>query len=329
MKRIIVLLLILFLCSCEKPFSYEDLGYTNKEARIIETLNDEMKEELLTYNPVFCEIVNNENFIKANLKDYLKFYGRYDTNTLIILVNNGLTIHFDKIDELMTDPYFVFDNLKTYLSYYSKYESIRELVEAVNTKSCFEQYTNMTKTDTSKGYLMLVNKFYYLEEDYVPDLVVVDSKYDKWPIELERNCYEAYKLMAEDAAKLGLNLLINSGYRSYSLQQNSYNNFLTIDPQEVVDTYSARPGHSEHQTGLAIDIVPEGYNFGNVGLSPEAKWMAENCDKYGFIMRYIEGKENVTLYEAEPWQVRYVGDIASDIKNSGLTFDEYYEVYIK
>ena len=115
-----------------------------------------------------------------------------------------------------------------------------------------------------------------------------------------------------------------SGYRSYQTQQNLYNRYLQKDPQNVVDTYSARAGHSEHQTGLAIDVSSNNSDMITFEVSPSFKWMKENAHLYGYILRYQKGKEDITGYKYEPWHYRYVGkEIATLLYQTGLTFDEY------
>ena len=125
-----------------------------------------------------------------------------------------------------------------------------------------------------------------------------------------------------DAAKAdGLDLFIRSGFRSYATQKTLYNNYVSRDGVAEADRYSARPGHSEHQTGLGFDINKADMSFDG---TPEALWLAENCYKYGFIIRYPEGKEHITGYMYEPWHIRYLGvDIATDVYNSGLCLEEY------
>lgn len=124
------------------------------------------------------------------------------------------------------------------------------------------------------------------------------------------------------AAKIdGLNLFVNSGFRSYETQKYLYNNYVARDGKSEADRYSARPGHSEHQTGLGFDINKADSSFEG---TPEAIWLAENCHKYGFIVRYPQGKEHITGYIYEPWHVRYLGvDIATAVYNSGLCLEEY------
>ncbi|SHM85198.1 D-alanyl-D-alanine carboxypeptidase [Ruminococcus flavefaciens] len=118
--------------------------------------------------------------------------------------------------------------------------------------------------------------------------------------------------------------MCSSGFRSYATQNTIYNNYVASDGVEVADTYSARPGHSEHQTGLAIDVNSISNDF--IG-TPECEWLAKNAHKYGFIIRYPKGKESITGYRYEPWHIRFVGiDTATAIYNSGLCLEEYLDI---
>ena len=127
--------------------------------------------------------------------------------------------------------------------------------------------------------------------------------------------------MAEAAKKEGYNIPLVSGYRSYELQKTIYNNYIDIYGQAATDTFSAKPGHSEHQSGLAMDVGKIDDNYGNTS---EGKWLALNANKYGFIIRYPKGKEHITGYKYEPWHIRYLGvDIATKVYSSGLTLEEY------
>ena len=128
--------------------------------------------------------------------------------------------------------------------------------------------------------------------------------------------------LIEDAKEEGIFLLGNSGYRSYSSQENVYESRIELEGKEIADAYVAKPGFSEHQTGLCIDLTNRDRYF--VKGTEEAEWLAENCYKYGFIIRYPEGKEEVTGIAYEPWHIRYVGeDSATYIHNNGITLEEY------
>lgn len=132
--------------------------------------------------------------------------------------------------------------------------------------------------------------------------------------------------MLSDAKALGSDLMIGSGFRSYDLQNVYYSNYVRLYSQAEADKFSAKPGQSEHQTGLVVDLAytdMDCYLAGCFADTPAGVWLTQNAHKYGFILRYPEGKESITGFQFEPWHFRYVGkDLARAIKESGLTLDE-------
>lgn len=155
--------------------------------------------------------------------------------------------------------------------------------------------------------ILIVNKTYGLPEDYDPGL--------------EDYVSEAFSEMQADAAEEGFDLYIGSGFRDYAYQVTIYHNYSSIYGWEMADTFSARPGHSEHQSGLVIDCNTIDDAFGETA---ESDWLAEHCAEYGFIVRYPDGKEEITGYQYEPWHIRYVGkEIATEINSLGLSLEEY------
>lgn len=115
-----------------------------------------------------------------------------------------------------------------------------------------------------------------------------------------------------------------SGFRGYETQAELYQNYVARDGKSAADRYSARPGHSEHQTGLAFDLLD---TKGMLLEEPGAvKWLADHAHHYGFIVRFLPHKEDITGYMPEGWHVRYMGDKAKKIYQSGLTLEEYYQI---
>ena len=176
--------------------------------------------------------------------------------------------------------------------------------------------------------LTLVNKTYKLDKDYEPDdLVTVNSNYvTHGNVTMRAEAYRAFEQMRETAKAEGLTLNISTAYRSYSTQKRLYTGYLNSSSQKVVDTFSARPGHSEHQLGVAADFAAGQKRLENFTGTPEQKWMQENAYKFGFILRYLPDKVDITGYKYESWHYRYVGNIAEKIKNSGLCLEEYLEL---
>lgn len=156
--------------------------------------------------------------------------------------------------------------------------------------------------------ILIANKTYPLPSTYNPGGIDPDAN-------------AALNEMFAAAKEDGLNLFVRSGFRSYATQKWLYENYVAQDGKEEADRYSARPGHSEHQTGLGIDINKADSSFEG---TPEAIWLAANCHKFGFIIRYPQGKEHITGYMYEPWHVRYLGvETATAVYNSGLCLEEY------
>lgn len=161
------------------------------------------------------------------------------------------------------------------------------------------------------GYTLIANKTYSLPAAYAPG-------------DLTKECRAAYNEMAAAAAKDGVNLFIVSGYRSWATQDSLYRRYAAQDGTAAADTYSARPGHSEHQTGLAMDLNSLSGSFAN---TKEGKWLAANAHKYGFIIRYQKDKQSITGYIYEPWHVRYLGkELAAEVYGSGECLEEYFGI---
>lgn len=189
------------------------------------------------------------------------------------------------------------------------------------------QVNNDLKTEslgtTSKGYkIEKINGIYYVNGILIANKTYsLPSSYN--PGALTTTFNTAFNKMANDALKDGVNLRVISGFRSYNTQVSLYNNYVARDGKAAADTYSARAGHSEHQTGLAADINSLEQSFIN---TKEGKWLNDNCANYGFIVRYPKGKESITGYMYEPWHIRYVGEsVAKDLYNNGnwITLEEY------
>lgn len=209
------------------------------------------------------------------------------------------------------------------LKYYAKdssnngafYDFVLNVVDDPNNRSFTTSNGYLAKVVDGVTYIdgtLIVNKTYSLPKDYGDGL--------------EDNTNSAFSKMKSDASKNGLTLYIASGYRSYSVQDTLYNNYVARDGKKNADTYSARAGYSEHQSGLAFDLNSVDSSFEN---TKEGQWVNNNCYKYGLIIRYPKGKENITGYMYEPWHLRYVGvDLATKLYNNGnwITLEEYYGI---
>ncbi|MFH5186442.1 D-alanyl-D-alanine carboxypeptidase family protein [Paenibacillus sp. TAB 01] len=179
---------------------------------------------------------------------------------------------------------------------------------------------------------VLVNKQYSLPSSYEPkDLVYPNVPFTfKEQIEkrkMRKEAAQALEKLFAGAKKDGIFLAGVSAYRSHATQTSVYNNYVKKDGEEKARTYSAVPGHSEHETGLAIDVSGSDGKCAAedcFGSTKEASWLAKHASEYGFIIRYLKGKESITGYQYEPWHIRYVGtEIAKEITAKGITLEEY------
>lgn len=211
----------------------------------------------------------------------------------------------------------------------------------INTKKAGIYYASYTVSDTNGNKTTIKRKIVVDEKikdvsgddkkievkdgiTYVNGILIVNKKYglpSNYNPGMNKEALSKLNLMQADAKAIGLNLPLISGFRSYTTQETLYNRYVRKDGEVLANTYSAKPGHSEHQTGLAFDIGFIDSSFANTN---ESKWIEENCHLYGFIIRYPKGKTNITGYIYEPWHIRYLGvDIATKVKESGLTLEEY------
>lgn len=228
--------------------------------------------------------------------------------------------------------FFKNEYLDRYILYKKKNKNLSnyDIVLKVNIGLDQEFYTNIQKSPNIDTNQVLVNKFYYLDKNYVPKNLTKISSYfsssERYLIDVAKISFE---YLAKKAKDDGYTIRVVSAYRSYDYQTNLYNNYVKSDGVKNADKYSARPGFSEHQTGLAIDVDNKNSNFNNFENTKEFTWMQENAHKYGFILRYPKDKESITGYIYEPWHYRYVGiEIATFIHKNNITYEEYYFKYL-
>lgn len=190
-------------------------------------------------------------------------------------------------------------------------------------------YNNSNESDIpiiNSKFSILVNKNNNLDKDYIPDTKTPNIPY-KTNSSVRYDIIDSVENLFKDAKEKGFDLMLVSGYRSYDLQSSIYNNNIKNKGEAWTSQFSAKPGQSEHQTGLAIDIssVSQGGGlYQSFGDTEEGKWLKENCANYGFILRFLKDKEDITGYTYEPWHFRYVGvDVAKYIMKNNLTFEEY------
>lgn len=283
--------------------AYYEINYVEKENWAI-LVNNLLEKNYtpLEINNIF-EYLNDTNIQQLSNSEYIEL-GDY------VKVSN---VEVDKIAR------------------YKKYQnqnntSYEETVTKVNIGLDKDFYEEIKTIENPDSYTVLVNKYRALPEDYIPmDLTSLSINPN---MKLRKNAAEAYEKL-QNAALLDQVIIIPfSTYRTKDYQNTLYTNYINRDGQKQADTYSARPRHSEHETGLAVDIRSNTL-IDNL-TENDYKWMLNNSYKYGFIVRYAYATSAITGYMEEPWHLRYVGtEIASDIHEKNLTFDEYYDLYLK
>ena len=237
----------------------------------------------------------------------------------------------EEIKEIQELPNYRPENASRYAKYQS--DSIERRVLEVNCDLDLKPYDNPKIIEDDSDMTILINKTNKLPDEYVPsdleDLsidVMNNSEDYTFPseIELRKEVKAAFLSWYKAALNEGLYMTPISGYRDFEYQQNLWENSVNTSGQEYADSYFARPGYSEHNAGLAVDIELNGAPYNTIHLYSIYQWVLENAHNYGFILRYPEGKEDITRYEYESWHFRYVGiKAATEIYENGWTLEEY------
>lgn len=274
-------------------------------------------------NDTFLKDINSLLTLGYSYTEINNIYNKLSTDSINIIINNT---YIKDLNTIINLSYFKEDNLDRYLKYLNtSTKDLETSITYVNIGLDNDYYTNVINIDNQDDLAVLVNKYHKLSNNYVPsDLEKINSKY-QWlgrSNELRKDAREAFEKMCEAATKDNIYIYAGSGYRSYQTQLYLYNTYVKRDGFKAAETYSARASYSEHQTGLAMDIANKsGFISKN---DKEYNWLVKNSYKYGFILRYPEGKENITGYMYEEWHYRYLGTtLAKEVYDSGLTYDEY------
>jgi len=369
---VILIASLLYLYTSNDKIKLKSIGYNNLETNEILKLNETEINKILNYdyNENIIYIIKSDNYDSKKLNLYLKYINEnkdIDYLKIFNLINNKdtninkldeyieLLNKYDNLDGIITyinnykdyeinldnttlsfiaEKYFIIDYLDRYLNYYenNKNLSFKEIITRVNSNLDYPFYEYSNQSDLSKGMYTLVNKYYYLDSNYVPEeLETVSYEYAIHNTKLNKTALENFIKMADDAKKENLTLKITTAYRDYNFQSVLYNNYVNSDGKELADTYSARPGYSEHQFGYSFDLTNANYaDFDEFQYTDEYTWLQNNAYKYGFILRYPKDKEYITGYQFESWHYRYVGvDIAKYIYDNNITYEEYYAYYLR
>ncbi len=314
-------------------FKLHDIGYDKKEISILyenlpkDSLKYLTEHEHLNY---IIDLISKDDFKNENLEKYIDYISKiktdYNIDEVIYIINNDINYSYsEKLVSIIHEKYFIKSRLDRYMNYDSN--DYNNTISKINSNRDYDYYLNSKATNISDDYNMIVNKYYYLDKSYVPsDLVDVNSTYAYYGNSCRKEVLDAFIKMYNDAKLENLQLIINSSYRSYESQDELWSYRKDNYGIEYADAYAARPGYSEHQTGLALDL--DRYPAKN---NEEAyDWLAKNAYKYGFILRYPKEKEDITGYKYEPWHYRYVGtEVAQKIFEEGISLEEYYAFYIE
>ena len=358
---IIIIILILSLVYILLPKNYgykKETIEVFKENDLYEQIKDKK-----IYSKTLEEAINQNSFNKEYFLEYLDIkyiddkdfisninkllnlgYSSKDINAIYNKIPDSVNIIIDSkynkdIINIMNLSYFKIDNLKRYLDYdimevksiydisnIKKDFNYEDVVTYVNTNLDKEYYSsdNLISNEDASKIDVLVNKYHKLDENYEPsDLTIIDSKYASGTQKLRKEAQIKFEEMASDMAKENLKIYAGSTYRSYTYQKGLYDRYVKKDGFAAAETYSARSGYSEHQLGLAVDIVNGKWDYLSEN-DKEYDYLVKNSYKYGFILRYPRGSEYITGYMFEDWHFRYLGvELATKVFNSGLTYDEY------
>ena len=297
------------------------------------TINKDMK---------YAKVVENVDSIFKNDVPKLKSLD-YSEKLIWNLLEEGATQEDFQylIDHKYTasdiEPYrkvegYKLQNLEGYMNAYNTYKNYNYAVCITNypfiISSNGEPETKYTITNPS-NLLTLVKKGFYLPEDYEPELVdpEIPVAPDCQNPKMTKETSDALTKMYKAAKQEGLELVVNSAYRSYQTQVETMADFVARYNTQYANEYVAQPGASEHQTGLGVDLTSQSVVEGKritFGDTEEYRWVIKNCAKFGFIIRFEDGTDGITGIAHEPWHLRYVGeDVAKEIQKNGWTFEEY------
>ena len=323
MKRLILILLFISLCGCV------DKGiYTDEEYETLKNLGIEKQAIEECANPETVQKMLKGEFKKENLPTYCKL--KLDSiDGVNEMIEKGLNV--EEIEEYLSYSYMRLENLDRYIQYDS--DSIQDKILKVNMDLDLKPYENIKIVDNFDDYTLLVNKYNALPDGYKPDdLVPMENAciygkdYSCSGIlkEIRKDVAKAWKEFCEDASKQGLELRAVGAFRTYDYQKNLYNYYYNLKGKEYAEKFYARPGQSEHNSGLAIDITFNDHVYYKIEGKDGYDWIIQNMHKYGFILRYPKDKTDITLYGYESWHLRYVGkEVAQIIYENNLTLEEY------
>lgn len=318
------------------------LGYSEETIKIIkekkltenilenkwykENLEQGIKEEYfdLKYIQLYLQTDLNIEEKQIRLYDVLTTMG-YNENNIIQL--------YQKLTFYEITPLLVYDYQSNLDSYIKDVQSNRDKNEEGSwnlDNNYVTYYENWESTANQGSNSMLVNKHYRLDDNFVPDdLIALPTLYSPSNLKVQSEPAKQFQKLCDELREQGMDLHAMSAYRSYDYQKNLYNKYVNQYSVKEADRISARPGFSEHQTGLTLDVATSKHIYTDFDEADEYEWMLANAHRFGFIIRFPQGKEKITGYSFEAWHYRYLGEaLASKVYDSKLTFDEYYMLYL-
>ncbi len=323
----------------------EEVITTMKEQNIYDEI---MKQD---YSQTVEKMIEENKYKSEYLKEYIKInlqeredfanlvnlflnknYNAEEINNIFEYLNDTNQKKLTEMDYIDLKEYFKISNMEVdKIDRYETYQkekkvSVNDAVTKVNIGLDLEFYSEIETIKDPDSYTTLLNKYRGLPENYVPEDLTSLSINKNY--KLRKEAAEAYENLQSAALLDNVKFYPFSAYRTKAYQNNLYTNYAKRDGTSAADTYSARPRHSEHELGLAVDIRSDGLSD---NLTDEHyTWMLNNSYKYGFIVRYAKGSTPITGYIEEPWHLRFLGvDVATDVHEKGITFDEYYDLYLK
>ena len=267
---------------------------------------------------------------KGYTKDDIKLLSKYYNNKELTKLSKKKKDR--ELLELMNNKMYIHSNLNDYLTYIdlNPNKSVDDAISVVNLHLNYDSYEKTFLADTSKNELVLVNKYYNLPEGYTPDnLVTISQKYswgDLGSQKVKEEVFDAFMQMHQDAEANGIYLMIQSSYKSFEQLEAIYERNCNAYGEAVCETFLSKAGFNEVQTGYTLDIFSLKDSLQSTFKDSETyAWLKDNAYKYGFIIRYPEGKEKITKIDFMPWHFRYVGkEAAEKIYNDNISFEEYY-----
>lgn len=239
----------------------------------------------------------------------------------------------ERINAFFKLPYYQEALTKRYIAYDDGKKAVSDVVTKVNIGLDQPYFTNVDTIEDTEDVLLLINKYHKLPDGYEPKNLVktpnaceIGTDYSCQSEEqfLVREVADAFSSLVKAGKQEGIDIKAIASYRSYAYQKNLYDYYANSEGNAYADAYYARPGQSEHNSGLAVDVMMEGVNFNEIEKAPHYDWLLSHMAEYGFILRYPEDKVDTTGYNYESWHLRYVGvETAKKITDSGLTLDEY------